>query len=60
MKFPRKLLFYSVKLPFILMIIPLGFILEFIISFPFIVICTLDHQFQRWTESGSAPRPDNP
>lgn len=51
MKAPRKFLFYTVKLPFILMMIPLGFILEFIVSFPFIVLCTLDHRLQQWTHA---------
>ncbi len=58
MTFPRKFLFYTVKLPFILMIIPLGFILEFFISLPFIVICSLDHRLQRWSETGNAPGAD--
>ncbi len=58
MTFPRKLHFYTVKLPFILMIIPLGFILEFILSLPFIVLCELDRWFQRWTDPDPPPRSD--
>jgi len=39
----KKIKFYTVNLPLILMTIPMGFIFEFIVTFPFIVCCTLDH-----------------
>ena len=38
----RKIKFYTVNLPLILITIPIGFIFEFIITFPFIVFCALD------------------
>ncbi len=38
----RKIKFYTVNLPLILITIPIGFVFEFIITFPFIVFCTID------------------
>lgn len=38
----KKIKFYTVNLPLILITIPIGFIFEFIITFPYIVFCTLD------------------
>ena len=38
----KKIKFYTVNLPLILITIPIGFIFEYIITFPFIVLCTLD------------------
>lgn len=34
--------FYGIKLPFILLLIILGFMLEFIVELPFIVLTQLD------------------
>lgn len=44
-KFPtglKKIKFYTVNLPLIFITIPIGFIFEFIITFPYIIFCTLD------------------
>lgn len=38
----RRLRFYALKLPFVYLMIPLGFLFEFIITFPFIVMVTID------------------
>lgn len=38
----KKIKFYTVNLPLILITIPIGFIFEFIITFPYIIFCTLD------------------
>ena len=46
-KFIDKLRFYLIKLPFILVIVPIGFVLEFMICFPFFIICVVDGWFQQ-------------
>jgi len=38
----KTIKFYTVKLPLILIAIAVGFIFEFIITFPFLVFCTID------------------
>jgi len=43
----KKIEWYAVKLPFILVMIIAGFILEFIITFPFMVAYHLDRLFSR-------------
>jgi len=45
----KKILFYTVKLPFIYLAIPIGFIFEYLITFPYIVLCTIDGLFQKKT-----------
>ncbi len=40
----EKIVFYLVKLPFILTLIMFGFMLEFIIELPFMVMCSLDQR----------------
>jgi hypothetical protein len=41
-----RIRFHLVKLPFILLLITFGFIFEFLITLPFIVLCTLDNLFR--------------
>ena len=38
----KRYFFYSVKLPFILLLIILGFMMEYIVALPFIVLTRLD------------------
>jgi hypothetical protein len=38
----KKILFYTVKLPFIYMAIPIGFIFEYLITLPHLILCTID------------------
>ena len=38
----KKLGFYLVKLPFILVTIIIGFLMEFLLELPFMVMCKLD------------------
>jgi len=45
--FYKKILFYTVKLPFIYLAIPIGFIFEYLITFPYIILCTIDGHFQK-------------
>jgi len=44
-KSAKKFIFYFLKLPSILFLIISGFIFEFIIGFPFLVLCALDNMF---------------
>ena len=39
----KKLGFYLVKLPFILVTIVIGFMFEFLLQLPFMIMCKLDH-----------------
>jgi hypothetical protein len=41
-----RITFYLVKLPFILLLIIFGFIFEFLITLPFLVLCSLDSYFR--------------
>jgi len=41
-KIYRILHFYCIKLPLIFIMIPIGFIFEYVITFPFIVLTALD------------------
>ena len=43
--FRQKIGFYLIKLPFMLITIIIGFVLEFLIELPFMVMCTLDRIF---------------
>ena len=38
----QRIVFYLVKLPFILVTIVIGFLLEFLLELPFMVMCKLD------------------
>lgn len=38
----QKIGFYLIKLPFILVIIVIGFLFEFLLELPFMVMCKLD------------------
>ena len=38
----KRYFFYSIKLPFILLLIILGFMMEYIVELPFIVLTRLD------------------
>ena len=40
-----RIVFYTFKLPVILILITLGLMLEFIVELPFRVLCTLDARF---------------
>jgi len=41
-KIYKQFIFYTIKLPLIYIAIPVGFIFEYLITFPYIVLCTLD------------------
>ncbi len=43
----KKILFYTVKLPFIYIAIPIGFIFEYLVTFPYLILCTLDYLSQK-------------
>ncbi len=45
----QKISFYLVKLPFILVTIIIGFLLEFLIELPFMVMCKLDRSASNQT-----------
>jgi hypothetical protein len=38
----NKFVFYAVKLPLIFITIPIGFLFDFLITFPSIILCSLD------------------
>jgi hypothetical protein len=48
----RKLEFYLIKLPFLLILITVGFLMEFVIELPFLVMCTLERIFSQKNQSG--------
>lgn len=41
-KIYKTLHFYCIKLPLIFIMIPIGFIFEYVITFPFIILTALD------------------
>ena len=41
----QKIGFYLIKLPFILVTIIIGFLMEFLLELPFMVMCKLDRTF---------------
>jgi hypothetical protein len=45
----KKIIFYTVKLPFIYLAIPIGFIFEYLITFPHLILCTIDSFSQKKT-----------
>ena len=38
----KKIKFYTVNLPLIVITIPIGFVFELIVTFPFIIGCAID------------------
>lgn len=50
-KIIRKMEFYLIKLPFILILITFGFLMEFVIELPFMVMCTLERLFSQRNQS---------
>jgi len=50
-KIIRKIEFYLIKLPFILILITFGFLMEFVIELPFLVMCTLERLFNQRNQS---------
>jgi hypothetical protein len=47
----KKIRFYTIKLPFIYLAIPVGFIFEYLITFPYMVLCTIDCLLQKKTRT---------
>jgi hypothetical protein len=45
----KKIHFYMVKLPFIYLAIPIGFIFEYLITFPYLILCAIDSFSQKKT-----------
>jgi hypothetical protein len=43
----KQFLFYTVKLPFIYIAIPTGFVFEYLITFPYMVLCVIDSLCQK-------------
>ena len=55
-----KIEYYLLELPFILILIVFGFLMEFLIEAPFIVMCTLDRFFsQRKKRKLLSDQPNN-
>jgi len=52
----KKVLFYTVKLPFIYIAIPTGFIFEYLITLPFILLCAFDSISQNKKRGRTSPR----
>ena len=44
-----KIKLYVVEIPATLVLAPLGFILEFLVTLPFILVCALDGLFRKKT-----------
>lgn len=38
---------FIIKIPFIIIIVTIGFLFEFLTSAPFLVLCELDHRFRK-------------
>jgi hypothetical protein len=38
----KHLVFYSIKLPLIFITIPVGFLFDFLITFPYAILCIID------------------
>ena len=56
-KIYKTLHFYCIKLPFIFIMIPIGFIFEYVITFPFIILTYLDRDAsKKRRESGQATK----
>jgi hypothetical protein len=43
----KHFVFYTVKLPLIFITIPIGFIFDFLVTFPSIILCSLDARTKR-------------
>ncbi|HMA67122.1 MAG TPA: hypothetical protein VKO20_04825 [Desulfosalsimonadaceae bacterium] len=52
----RPLYFYAVRLPLIYSLIGIGFLIEFGISFPWIILTSLDRDRRKITRPGSSRR----
>jgi hypothetical protein len=48
----RKMEFYLIKLPFILILITFGFLMEFVIELPFLIMCTFERLDSKRNQSG--------
>jgi len=48
-KIRAKIKLYVVEIPATLVLAPLGFILEFVVTLPFIMVCVLDGLFRKKT-----------
>ncbi len=53
----RPLYFYTVRLPLIYSLIWIGFLIEFGISFPWIILTSLDRDRRKIRRPGSSKRP---
>ena len=38
---------FIVKIPFVIIIVTIGFLFEFLTNAPFLVLCELDHRFRK-------------
>ena len=54
-KIYKILHFYCIKLPFIFIMIPVGFIFEYLITFPFLILTTLDRNATKKTRDKKQP-----
>jgi len=54
-KIYKTLHFYFIKLPFIFIMIPIGFIFEYLITFPFLILTTLDRNAPKKTRDKKQP-----
>jgi len=55
-KIYKQFVFYTIKLPLIYIAIPVGFVFEYLITFPYIVLCTLDSM----SKTDSLSKTDSP
>jgi hypothetical protein len=42
----KHLVFYSIKLPLIFITIPVGFLFDFLVTFPYSILCIIDARMQ--------------
>ncbi|MBS3808831.1 MAG: hypothetical protein KGY38_01575 [Desulfobacterales bacterium] len=49
--YARILKFYTVKLPFVYLMIPVGFIFEYLVTLPYIVLVSIDERRQTRNQS---------
>lgn len=55
-RYAKTLKFYTVKLPFVYLMIPVGFIFEYLVTLPYIVMVSIDERRQaRKQSSKTAP-----
>ena len=58
-QFGKAIRFYAVKLPFIYLMIGLGFVFEFLLTYPFMILVTIDERRQagrKYSNAASATR----